>query len=137
VAGALRSVHQEYAATAEAAALQQPAHALGQLAVGERREFVEPGHHHRWNDELQDEQEHVQRQPDVQPPEFAHPLHQPEDRHQQGHADKRREQHLLGEVGQVEPPGHAVEAEALLDDEGAVERERQVQSELDKEQPDQ
>jgi hypothetical protein len=64
---------------------------------------------------------------------LPHALHQPENREEQRHAEREGDERLLGEVGEEQPERHAVEAEALLDHERAVERERQRDHRLEEE----
>ena len=80
VARALRAVHQVQAARLEAAALEQPLDALGELALADRRELVEQRHDESGIDHHQHERVADPQDPDVEPPVFAHLVHQPEHR---------------------------------------------------------
>ena len=131
VGRALAAIHHEQAFRREPAALHQRLHARLQRFVGERFELVEQRRDHgRVEHEDQQVGAHP-RGPCPQPPQAAGGAHDPQHQCGDRQADQRADEHALQRVGDVEPPGHAVEAEALFDAEGAVQLEGQVENAAD------
>ncbi len=125
--GASRSVHDKDAVAAEAGAVEQRLDPAPHGRVGKWRKPVEqrcdeyrvgPGH---------GEGEPDPQRPDVQPPQAAHGVHEPQRRHDERCTDHRQEQHLSGQIGDEHSGSRTVEPEAFLDDKSLVDRKRQVQ----------
>ena len=131
VAGAAGAVHHEHAAAAKATALQQVDDALAQGLVVQRLELVE-----QRRDEGRPGPEHEQAEthpyaPHVQPPVGAGGLHQPQHQPDQRRADEQGEQELLDQIRDEGGRGGAVETEAFLEPEGAVDGKGQVEQAAD------
>lgn len=123
---ALRPVHHIETRQAEAAAAHQALDALAQGAVLEGLELVE-----QRGDEARVDQQHQQVEdqpeaPHIEPPALAHGLHQPQHEGDQGQADDGRQQDALEGIGDEQPRGQPVEAEARLQAEAAIDRQGQV-----------
>ena len=126
------AVHHEQALGAKAAARHQRTHALGKRRIGQRRELVEERGDHGRVEHQHQQLETRPRQPGPKPPPGAGRTHQPQHEGSQRQADRGTEQRALGGVEEVELPGHAIEAEALLDAKGAPHIERHFDQRADK-----
>ena len=121
---ALAAVHHIKSLGGKAAALHQSRNPGFQAVVFKRFELVEDRCDHR---RVQHQHQQVKTHPCCpcpQPPERAGAVHQPQnkrhDRQPDHHADQRR----LEQIGQPKLQAHFVEAKALFNAEGAVQRER-------------
>ena len=127
MARALRAVHHVQPARAKAAAAQQRLDAARQARILELGEAVEERGDERREDEQHQQVERHPGDPDVQPPQSAHLRHQPQDQYQQRQAERGGEHRLLREIDHEQLRSHAVETELRLDDEDAIQRQRQLQ----------
>ena len=126
VGRALRAVHHEEARQAEAAAGQQGLDAGLQGAVGQGLELVEQRRDEGGVDQHHQQVEAQPEGPHVGPPQPAHRLHQPQHEGDQRQPDDGRQHHALHRIGHEQARREAVEAEARLQPEAAVEAERQL-----------
>ena len=125
--GSLRPVHHEESRTGEAAARQQRLDAFSQPGVVEWCELVEQGRDPGRIDEQHQQIESAPEDPNVEPPQATHSLHQPEHGEQHWRPDEDAQSQLLHQVDKKESERHAVEAKLLFDDELTIERERQIE----------
>ena len=128
---AFAAVHHEQALGLEAAAAHQVLHASLQRFVCERFELVEDRRDHG---RVEHQHEQVERHPGgpgPQPPQRPGGAHDPQHQRRDRQPDHGADERALDHVGQVELERHAVEAEPLLDAEGAVQLERQVEQRPD------
>ena len=124
---AFGAINHEYALGLEAAALQQGVDALLQMFIIERGEFIEQG-----RDEYRVSPHHQQGKsrpyrPGVEPPVIAGLVHQPQNDCNQRYADH---QHQCTGFDQIHQPGFEsgfIEAKALFNDKGGIQREGQIQ----------
>ncbi|MCY1165101.1 hypothetical protein D9M73_50000 [compost metagenome] len=128
---AFAAVHHKQALGGKAAALHQGRDTRLQGFVLQRFELVEErGNHGGVKHQHQKVKAHP-RAPGPQPPQAAGTAHQPQDQGHDGQAYDGAHQNAFDHIGQPEPESHFVEAEALFNTEGAVQRERQVQRAAD------
>ena len=127
VGGAAGGVHDGDPPGAEAGATGQVEDRLLQLPLRERGEPVEDRREDGRVDPGREEAEGGGDAPGPQPPRRAHPLHEPEDRGEDGAAEEGGEGGALQPVEEEAADGLAVEPVLLLDAEGRVEVEGQLE----------
>ena len=125
MARALRPVHHEQSFGREVAAGEQSFHPFADSGIGQRLELVE-----EWRDQRRIERQHQQlerypRRPRVKPPQGTGAGHEPEHQREQRNAQHSGDQGAFRKIEQPQAQRHPVEAEALLDDERAIPRQRQ------------
>jgi hypothetical protein len=128
-----RTVHHENTLAGEAGPLQQVPDALQERVVVQRCELEEEGGDEDGVGPGEEQRDADPRGPEQEPPERAAAPDEPKRAVHERAAEQDREQRLLQEVAREERGRGAIEAEALLDDEGAVDGEGQ-QAELGEEQ---
>ena len=127
----LAAVHHEQAFGCKTAALHQRRHAGFQAFVFERLELVE---HRRDHGRVQHQNQQVKTHPDCpgpQPPQAAGAAHQPQDERDDGQSDHDAHQRGFQQIAKPELQAHLVEAKALFNAEGAVQREGQIERAAD------
>ena len=127
VGRAARAIHHEQTLGLEAAACQQAFDPRFQGFIGKRGEAVEERCDEGWPDQHHEQVEGKPESPHPQPPQAAHGRGQPQQHAQQRQTDDDGQGGLACGVGGEQGRGHAIEAEALLDDKGAYEHEGQVE----------
>ena len=137
VGAAAAAVHHEQALGGKAAARHQLRDALFERFVLQRLKAVEQGGDEGGVDHKHQQAETHPRAPGPQPPPFARGLHQPQHQRGQRHANGQADQRGLEHVAQPQGPGHLVEAKALFDHEGLVERGGQLDQAVDDREGDQ
>ncbi len=131
VRAAAAAVHHEQALGGKAAAGHELRHAFGQRFILQRLKLVEQGRDDRGVDHQHQQAEAHPQRPRPQPPQAAGGLHQPQHQRRQRHADDKADQRGLEQIAQPQPQRHLVEAEALFDHEGLVQRHRQLDQGVD------
>ena len=128
---ALAAVHDKKALGRKAATLHQRRHAGLERFIVEWFEFVEQGRNDSRVEHQHQQVETHPAAPGPQPPPASGAAHQPQNQCNHGQANDGAHHQTLGHVGQPQLEGHLVEAKALFNAEGAVQRKRQVQHTAD------